>query len=73
MVSTDIFYAIFQMFKSVELILFVGGDGVSFPFNSLVGYFPGGFDCFAVGLAVSPLHPAHFIIFFPFFCDLDDS
>jgi hypothetical protein len=72
MVSTTIFYPIFQMFKNVQLILFVGGDGVPFPVNSLMGYLSGGFDCVTTGLAVYPLHSAHFIIFFLVFRNIDD-
>jgi len=73
MVSTMKFYAFFQMFKSVELILFVGGDGVPFIINSLMGYLSCDFDCLAAGLAVYPIHPEYFIIFFPVFRDIDDS
>jgi len=72
MVSTMTFYAFFQMFKSVQLIPFVGGDGVPFPVNSLMGYLSGGFDCLAAGLAVYPLHPSHFIIFFLVFINMKE-
>jgi hypothetical protein len=72
MVSTTIIYAIFQMFKNVQLILFVGGDGVPFPVNSLMGYLSSGFDCLTAGLAVYPLHLTHFIIFFLVFRNIDD-
>jgi hypothetical protein len=61
------------MVKSVQSILFVGGDGVPFPVNSLMGYLSGGFDCLAVGLAVYPLYSAYFIILFLVFCNIDDS
>ncbi len=59
------------MFKSVHLILSGGGDGVPFPFNPLMGYLSGGFDRLTADLAVSPLHPAHFIILFLVFCIID--
>jgi hypothetical protein len=72
MVSTTKFYEFFQMFKSVHLILFGGGDGVPFPFNPLMGNISGCFDRLAVDLAVSPLHPAYFIILFLVFCIIDD-
>jgi hypothetical protein len=60
------------MVKSVQSILFVGGDGVPFPINSLVGYISRCFDCLASDLAVYSLHPAYFIIFFLVFRNIDD-
>jgi hypothetical protein len=71
MVSTMEFCTILQMFKCVQLFLFIGGDGVPFPVNSLMGYFSSGSDCFAAGLAVYPVYAAYFIVFFPVFCNID--
>jgi hypothetical protein len=64
MVSTAHLLFFFQIFKWVQCILLAGGDGVSFPFNPVVG------DCFSIShcrascLAVPPLHGSRLILFF---------
>jgi hypothetical protein len=70
-VSTVEFRIHLQIFKWVQLILFVGGDGVSFPVNSLMGYLSSGIDCLAPCLAVYPFYGTTFIIFLPVFCNID--
>jgi len=68
MVSTEQLLFLFQIFKCVQYILLVGGDGVSFPFNPVMG------DCFGISrcrascLAVSPLHGSRLVLFFVVFC-----
>jgi hypothetical protein len=71
-VSTVEFRIHLQIFKCVQLILFVGGDGDLFPVNSLMGYLSGDIDCLASGLAVYAFYGTHSIIFFLIFCTIDN-
>jgi hypothetical protein len=59
------------MFKCVQLILFVGGDGVPFTINSLMGYFSRITYCLAPGLAVYTVYGTRIIIFFLVFCNIN--
>jgi len=60
------------MFKCVKLILFVGGDGVPFTINSLMGYISGVTYCLTPRVAIYTVYNTLIIIFFLVFCNIDN-
>jgi len=59
------------MFKSIEVILYAGSDGVPFDFSSVVGGFSDFVDCVASYLAVFTVYVAAVTVFCVVFCVVD--